>query len=141
MRTLETAAATVLFSATVLAGGDSGDLSCEKGIRSGLERSPEHYIAGIFEPYGGVTCEDSCWVAVTPVEVFAWRGPTEPVPNQLRLASAGPASNASGGTTMGFLRPSGSTQPGVFAGTFLTVRLSEEDIDQFRTTVQRVLKE
>ena len=141
MRILATVAVTVMFSAILLAGGRPDALSAENGVRSGLERSPEHYIAGIFEPFGGVTCEDSCWVAVKPVEVFAWRGPTEFVPKQLRLANAGPASNASGGTTMGFLVPVGSTKPKVFAGTFLTVRLSEEDIDHFRKTVQRVVEE
>ena len=141
MRTLATAAVTLLFSAIALGGGKPGDLSCERGIRSGLERSPEHYIAGIFEPYGGVKCEDSCWVTAKPVEVFAWRGPTESVPKEIRLSNAGPASIASGGTTMGFLVPVGSTEPQAFTGTFLTVRLSEEDIDQFRRTVERVLEE
>ena len=141
MRTLATAAVTLLFSATAFAGAKPDDLSCERGVRSGLERSPEHYIAGIFEPHGGVKCEDSCWVAAKPVEVFAWRGPTESVPKEIRLSHAGPASAASGGTTMGFLVPVGSTEPQVFAGTFLTVRLSEEDVDQCRKAVERVIEE
>lgn len=141
MKILATGAVTALFSAILLAGGGPDDISAENGVRSGLQRSPEHYIAGVFEPFGGVTCEDSCWVAAKPVEVFAWRGPTETAPKQIRLANAGPASNASGATTMGFLVPFGSTEPEIFAGTFLTVRLSEEEIDRFRRTVQRVLEE
>ena len=128
----------LLFVASVAMASDGPEeSSMEQAIRSGLERSPEHYIAGVFETRGPVTCDESCWVEAEAVDVFAWRGPTEEVPTSIRLAHAGPASNASSGTVMGFLTPVSNSE--IFGGNVLMVRLSEEEIERFRRKVQQAL--
>lgn len=95
-----------------------------RGIRSGLARSPDDFVAGVFESIGSIQCEAQdnggqlCWSRVLVVDEMISR-PTSKSPRlQLKLAAGGKPGEVITGRLIGFLVPIKGTD--VYSGSYMT---------------------
>ena len=92
------------------------------GIRFGLERSPDDFVAGVFELIGPLRCDSGsqpgplCWVRVLVVDEIVSR-PTSKAPRiELKVLAAGKPGERLTGRFVAFLIPIEGTD--IYAGSF-----------------------
>jgi hypothetical protein len=137
------AAAAMVVQVTVAAAGDS--VSSEpvdsalagKSIQSGLERSPDHLVAGVLEVVGEAKCDDrkddpSCVNDAKLVEALASRG-REFKPGD-RLTFLGEA--LPGARYLAVLVPV-DAPPGAYGATWLSAGVTEGDRRVFVAELER----
>jgi len=94
------------------------------GIRSGLERSPDDYVAGVIRVYGESQCQEHngkrlCWVSAAVIDEIASRPADRSPRRTIKFMSGDEPGKQATGKLIVFAVPIGDTD--IYAGTLAMV--------------------
>jgi len=111
-------------------------------LRSGLERSPDDYVAGVFKHVGAIRCDTPsagtrrCWSKVVVVDEIASRPASKAPRVELKVAVQGEPGRQFHGSFIAFLIPFDGTE--VYAGTYRDA-YGEKAYRRFRDLVETTI--